>query len=67
LTYNDTVYVVNLSEGETQVLRISINLQDEIAQRFLEIKKHWGLESNTDVLRMLITWYYDEMTKKKLE
>ena len=63
-----TQYVwLKLPEEESQVLRISINLQNEMAQKFLEVKKHWGLESNTDVLRMLITWYYDEMTKKKLQ
>jgi len=66
LTYNDTISVVKMC-AEEKILRISINLEGEMAQKFLTIKKRWGLESNTDVVRMLISWYHDQVQKEKLE
>jgi len=48
-------------------IRIGLTLEGEMAQRFLELKKKWGLESSSDVLRMLITKAYDDMKKEKLE
>lgn len=36
-------------------------MEGEMLKRFLAVKKKWGLEANTDVVRMLITQYYDQL------
>jgi len=50
---------------EAVVIRIGLTLQGEMARRFMTIKKHWGLEANTGVLRMLITREYEKITERR--
>lgn len=52
-------------QEEAEVIRIGLTLQGEMARRFRTIKKHWGLEANTDVLRMLITREYEKITERR--
>ncbi len=48
---------------EEEPIRIALVLEGEMAKRFEAVKKKWGLEANTDVIRMLITNYYDQMPR----
>ena len=50
--------------SQKKTIRLGITLKDEMKQRFLAIKKKWGLESNADVVRMLITMEYDRIMSK---
>mgnify|MGYP001039315453 CR=1 FL=1 len=45
-------------------IRIGLTLEGDMAQRFLKLKEKWGLESSSDVLRMLITKAYDDMRRE---
>jgi len=47
--------------SKEEPIRIALNLEGDMAKRFQVVKKKWGLEANTDVIRMLITWYYDQL------
>jgi len=42
----------------TQKLVIRLELEDDLADKFLEIKKRMGLVNNTDVLRSLLVQAY---------
>jgi len=52
-------------QEKAETIRIGLTLQAEMARRFITIKKHWGLEANTDVLRMLITREYEKITERR--
>ena len=41
-------------------VEIRLTLDGDMAKRFLELKKKWGFESNTDLLRMLVTQAYED-------
>jgi hypothetical protein len=36
-------------------VEIRLTLEGDMAKRFLDLKKKYGLEANTDLLRLLIT------------
>jgi hypothetical protein len=44
----------------TPKVEIRLTLEGEMARRFQELKRRWGFESNTDLLRMLITRAYHQ-------
>lgn len=46
---------------EEEKVEIRLTLEGDMAKRFLELKKRWGFESNTDLLRMLVTKSYEEL------
>jgi hypothetical protein len=54
-----------VEEKEAETIRIGLTLQGEMARRFATIKKHWGFETNTDVLRMLITREYEKIVERR--
>ncbi len=39
-------------------LRIYLRADGDIAERFTQIKEHFGLKNDTEVLRSLINWYW---------
>ncbi|MGQ9543241.1 MAG: hypothetical protein ACUVTM_04010 [Candidatus Bathyarchaeia archaeon] len=45
---------------EEEKVEIRLTLEGDMARRFLELKKKWGFESNTDLLRVLVTKSYEE-------
>jgi hypothetical protein len=47
--------------SKKEPIRIALTLEGDVAKRFEAVKKKWGLEANTDVIRMLITQYYDQI------
>ena len=49
---------------EGEILRIAINLENPIKDKFEEVQKALGIRNRTDVLRWLINWYYDQITGK---
>jgi len=49
------------------MIRIRLDLEGQIEQRFLKIKESYGLSANTDVMRLLITEKYKEVKKEELE
>jgi len=48
--------------SEREQIQVRLVLEGEMAARFDRIKKKYGLESNTDVVRLLITMEYDRIT-----
>ena len=44
-------------------IRLGLTLEGEMLKRFLTIKKKWGLKSNADVVRFLITQEYEKIIK----
>jgi len=48
--------------GEPEQIQVRLALEGEMAARFNRIKKKYGLESNADVVRLLITMEYDRIT-----
>jgi len=51
--------------SQEEPIKIALKLDGEVAKRFLAVKKKWGVEANTDVIRMLITWYYDQLPREE--
>ena len=52
-----------MKEKNQEAIRIGLTLEGEMKKRFLAIKHHWGLENNTDVVRMLITREYEKIVQ----
>jgi hypothetical protein len=51
--------VKEVSQKEERV-EIRLTLEGEMAERFNQLKKKWGFQSNTDLLRMLITRAHED-------
>ncbi len=43
--------------------KLNVHLKGEVADKFKRIKSHLGLEQDTEVIRNLITWYYNQNEK----
>jgi hypothetical protein len=43
--------------------KLNVQLKGEVADKFKRIKTFLGLEQDTEVIRSLITWYYNEHQK----
>ena len=41
-------------------IRIGVNLEGELAKKFLAVKKKLAINSNADVVRWLINWYFEK-------
>ena len=52
-------------ESTKEKIKLGIVLKGDMKKRFLSVKNHWGLENNTDVIRMLITREYEKIIEKK--
>jgi hypothetical protein len=52
-----------IKKDENKPIRLGLTLEGEMLKRFLTIKKKWGLESNADVVRFLITQEYEKIIK----
>jgi len=44
--------------------RIAVNLDGEIVRKFEDIKEFLGIDTETEVVRHLITWYHSNVIKK---
>lgn len=45
--------------------RFAVNLEGDIIEKFEEIKEFLGINTETEVVRHLITWYHKTVVKKK--
>jgi len=45
-------------------IRLNVNLTGETAKRFLEIKKHMGIENNTELVRLITNDYFEKEIDK---
>lgn len=48
-----------------KVVRLGLTLEGEMLKRFRAVKNKWGMESNADVVRMLITDAYDGLPQQQ--
>ena len=46
-------------------LSFSMTMEDEVAKRFEAIKRHYGLENNTEVIRILLFEKYKQLFPKE--
>jgi len=49
------------------MIRIRLDLEGQMEQKFLKVKESCGIEANTDVVRHLIVEKYKEVKKEELE
>nr|MDO8133025.1 hypothetical protein [Candidatus Njordarchaeum guaymaensis] len=47
--------------GDPNRVEIRLTLKGEMARRFNDLKPKWGFESNTGLLRMIITKAYEKL------
>jgi len=52
-------------KGDKDIIRLGLTLEGEMLKRFLAIKRKWGLESNADVVRLLITREYEKIMESQ--
>lgn len=52
---------VRMSE---KVVRLNVNLQGDSAKKFWKIKESAGLHQNTEVVRLLVNFYYEQKIQK---
>lgn len=51
-------------ENGEKIVKINCILQDESAEKFNEIKKRTGLKQNTEVIRLAINKFYEQMQRE---
>lgn len=44
--------------------KLNVHLKGEIADKFKRIKSYLGLEQDTEVIRVLVSWYYNQNQKE---
>jgi hypothetical protein len=49
---------------KNKIMQLRVPLKGEMKTRFLKLKDRFGFESNTDLIRLLITEKYDELKKE---
>ncbi len=49
-----------MSKETEKAIRLNIQLKGENAERFERVKAFLGLENDTEVVRALIAWYYNQ-------
>jgi hypothetical protein len=53
-----------MSKKEEKTEKLNVILKGNTADRFRRIKSMLGLEQDTEVIRALITWYYNQHEKE---
>ena len=56
-----------LKVQEMAEIKINCRLKDEVAEKFIEIKKQKGLTNSTETIRLLITEFYNGMRRVESE
>ena len=44
--------------SETEKIKICVDIEGEVSERFLYLKKKWGLKTHSSVIRLLISNEY---------
>ena len=52
-----------MPNDQDDVIRLNIQLKGEVSDRFKRIKQLLGLENDTEVIRTLVSWYYNQHQK----
>lgn len=47
--------------------KLNVHLKGDVAEKFSRIKEFLGLEQDTEAIRALITWYYNQHEKELTE
>ena len=50
---------------EKKTIQVRLSLEGNIAQKFLKIKRTYGLKTNADVVRLLITLEYERISTEE--
>jgi len=45
----------------SEIIQIRMNIEGDLARRFLFIKKKWGIEAHVEMIRLLITQEYQRL------
>jgi len=45
--------------------QVRVVFEGEMGKRFEAVKRHYGLQKNADLIRLLVTLKYEEITKGK--
>ena len=53
--------MVKMTTNEKDVIYLKIALEGEVKKRFLLVKKKLGIESNSDLVRLLISQEHDKL------
>lgn len=56
--------MVKMKEGISATIQIRVNLDEQWADQFHDIKKYLGVHSNAEVIRVLITEKWREVKKE---
>jgi len=50
------------NNGNNQKVQIRVDLENEIAEKFVALKRKFGLTSNAQLFRLLVTLAYNEIS-----
>lgn len=62
----DDQQISSYPKPEEREIQVRIVLNGEMAQRFNLIKKRFGLNSNAEVVRLMITLEHEKITNQKM-
>lgn len=65
LHYLCELHEKDLKRMTEKVVRLNVNLQNESAKKFQEIKQKLGLHQNTEVIRTLVNFYFEHEIQKE--
>ena len=52
-------------EKNNELVRLGVDLNQEASSKFRKVKAHLNIESNADVVRWLIGWYFDYLQSRR--
>ena len=55
------------NKNKNKSIRINMTFEGELAQRLEKIREYYGIQAYTDLIRFLITKYYEELTGVKVK
>ncbi len=50
--------------SDDDLVRIGVDLNKDLSNTFRKVKTKLGIESNADVVRWLINWYYEKIVSR---
>ena len=59
IKYKEKGYMGNVE------LQVKVSLKDEMLQRFELIKKHYGLRTNAETIRLIVQREYENLQREK--
>ena len=65
MTSSTLLHETKPTDSEKAKVRIRLDLKGELAEKFIALKKSFGLTTNAQLVRLLVTIAYNEMTSEK--